>query len=191
MASVPQRHGSTPMTHGTVPLSSPARSRAAGVGRLTAEVTPQALLPNASAATAFLESRARAKEIRPKGESMADSLQFLRVNDVCRLLRISKPTLWRLRRANAFPEPTELTDRVIAWRRSDVEAWLRARDQAGRASSIRASNSRRLELRDSTDSSGSVERPQLLSKPVARRRHKVTAPEGSDEQLILPLMTRD
>jgi prophage regulatory protein len=52
---------------------------------------------------------------------------FLRLNDVCGLLRISKPTLWRLRRTGLFPEQTELTDRVTAWRRSEIEDWLSER----------------------------------------------------------------
>ena len=60
-------------------------------------------------------------------ERVLDSLQFLRVNDICRLLRISKPTFWRLRRTQDFPKPTHLTDRVIAWSKREVEEWLRTR----------------------------------------------------------------
>lgn len=70
-----------------------------------------------------------------------DSLQFLRVNDICRLLRISKPTFWRLRRTQDFPKPTHLTDRVIAWNKGEVEAWLLTRvpsRTAGVADSRRA-----------------------------------------------------
>jgi predicted DNA-binding transcriptional regulator AlpA len=69
----------------------------------------------------------KCRPIQGQSDAIPDSLQFLRVRDVCRLLRISKPTLWRLRRAQDFPDPTDLTGRVVAWRRSEVEAWLRAR----------------------------------------------------------------
>ncbi|MGH8227819.1 MAG: helix-turn-helix transcriptional regulator [Steroidobacteraceae bacterium] len=55
------------------------------------------------------------------------SLQLLRIEDVCRLLRISKPTFWRLRRRADFPEPTAITDRVIGWPQREIEAWLRQR----------------------------------------------------------------
>ena len=58
--------------------------------------------------------------------------QLLRVGDVCRLLKISKPTFWRLRRAGDFPSPTELTDRVIVWHLTEIESWLAAR-RASRA----------------------------------------------------------
>jgi predicted DNA-binding transcriptional regulator AlpA len=35
--------------------------------------------------------------------------------------------LWRMRRAHDFPEPTEVTHRIVAWRKSEVEEWLRTR----------------------------------------------------------------
>ena len=64
-------------------------------------------------------------------EHVLDSLQLLRVNNVCRLLRISKPTFWRLRRAAAFPKArAQLTERVIAWSKREVELWLRERSIA-------------------------------------------------------------
>ena len=60
----------------------------------------------------------------------AANLQLLRINDVCQLLRISKPTLWRMRRAHMFPEPTDVTGRVIAWRKAELQAWLIARQRS-------------------------------------------------------------
>jgi prophage regulatory protein len=58
------------------------------------------------------------------------ALQFLRVAEVCALLRISRPTLWRLRRDREFPLPTSLSRRSIGWRLTDVESWLDARAHA-------------------------------------------------------------
>ena len=60
-------------------------------------------------------------------EDGAAPCQYLRINDVCRLLRISKPTLWRLRQRADFPAPTQLSDRAIGWSRADLESWLEAR----------------------------------------------------------------
>jgi prophage regulatory protein len=57
----------------------------------------------------------------------ADQLQFFRPADICNLLRISRPTLWRLRRAGQFPAPVSLSKRSIGWRRADVEAWVGSR----------------------------------------------------------------
>jgi predicted DNA-binding transcriptional regulator AlpA len=59
--------------------------------------------------------------------ALAASLQYLRISDVCRLLRISKPTLWRLRQSSDFPAPTHLSDRVIGWSRDEIQKWIAAR----------------------------------------------------------------
>ena len=41
----------------------------------------------------------------PESSTAGDlgNLQFLRAADVCALLRISRPTLWRMRRDRQFP----------------------------------------------------------------------------------------
>jgi predicted DNA-binding transcriptional regulator AlpA len=85
-------------------------------------------LPSAADAKAILEARERSRSSGHSSDARkTDPLELLRAADVCRLLRISKPTLWRLRQAEQFPTPTEVTDRVIAWRRSEVEEWLTTR----------------------------------------------------------------
>src|SRR5487761_18771 len=101
------------------------RTRAAYLPTSTGSTTAQSFLPSAEMANAFLEARVRAKQRAERSNMSPDSLQYLRAGDVCRLLRISKPTLWRLRRTRGFPEPTEVTSRLIAWRRAEVEEWLR------------------------------------------------------------------
>jgi prophage regulatory protein len=60
---------------------------------------------------------------------LAGHLQYLRIGDVCRLLRISKPTLWRLRQSSDFPPPTQLSDRAIGWSRDEIQTWVEARRQ--------------------------------------------------------------
>lgn len=52
------------------------------------------------------------------------AMQLLRIDDICQLLRISKPTFWRLRRRADFPQPTAVTDRVIGWYPSEIRTWL-------------------------------------------------------------------
>jgi prophage regulatory protein len=91
------------------------------------EAKASSWLPDPASANALLASRAKARRRSTDAPDSLDALQFLRINDVCRLLRISKPTLWRLRQSPEFPEPTGVTDRLIAWRRSEIEEWLRAR----------------------------------------------------------------
>jgi prophage regulatory protein len=63
----------------------------------------------------------------PDDAVFASSLQYLRITDVCRLLRISKPTLWRLRQSSDFPPPTQLSDRAIGWSRTEIQTWIDTR----------------------------------------------------------------
>jgi prophage regulatory protein len=72
----------------------------------------------------------RARPIVPTSAATSGrpaTLQYLRAAEVCALLRISRPTLWRLRRDREFPAPTALSRRSIGWRQSDVEQWLNER----------------------------------------------------------------
>jgi adenosine deaminase len=73
-----------------------------GIGHRSTGHIAQARMEVTRSDTLRLVHRARARELRAKGETILDALQFIRVNDVRRLLRISKPTQWRLRRANAY-----------------------------------------------------------------------------------------
>jgi len=41
-------------------------------------------------------------------------------------LPFSAATLWRMTKAGKFPAPVRLSERVTAWRVSDVRAWLNA-----------------------------------------------------------------
>jgi predicted DNA-binding transcriptional regulator AlpA len=84
----------------------------------------------ASAINGALEKGA----LRPRRtfDEVIDTLQLLTVTDVCKLLRISKPTLWRLRRSRDFPDPTTVTERIFGWRRREIDEWLASRPSSRR-----------------------------------------------------------
>jgi predicted DNA-binding transcriptional regulator AlpA len=44
-----------------------------------------------------------------------------------RVVGLDRVTVWRLRRAGAFPAPLRLSVGRIAWRKADLLAWLDAR----------------------------------------------------------------
>jgi predicted DNA-binding transcriptional regulator AlpA len=48
-------------------------------------------------------------------------------HDLRRLVPLSTTTIWRLERAGKFPRRIPITDKRVAWRRSEVEAWLAQR----------------------------------------------------------------
>jgi predicted DNA-binding transcriptional regulator AlpA len=39
----------------------------------------------------------------------------------------SATTIWRMRRANTFPEPVAISPNRKAWRETDIDAWVNAR----------------------------------------------------------------
>lgn len=49
---------------------------------------------------------------------------FLRQPQVLYFVPISKSTLWRRVRADTFPRPVKLSERVTAWRAEDIRQWI-------------------------------------------------------------------
>ena len=47
------------------------------------------------------------------GETQVPALPLLRINDVFQLLRISTPTLWRMRLNHVFPGPSNVSTRAV------------------------------------------------------------------------------
>lgn len=61
------------------------------------------------------------------GSLIGSPLQLLRIADICRLLRISKPTFWRMRKDPTFPAPTHISRRLVGWNVLEIESWLASR----------------------------------------------------------------
>lgn len=52
---------------------------------------------------------------------------FVRPKQVCRLLSISRSTLWRLgRNPGGFPQPFRLSRRITVYRADEIQAWMDA-----------------------------------------------------------------
>lgn len=60
-----------------------------------------------------------------------DPLECLRLDDLARLLSVSKHTIRSWVRRQKFPKPIAASESVRLWRRSTVEAWLAAREAGG------------------------------------------------------------
>jgi prophage regulatory protein len=55
-------------------------------------------------------------------------------SDLKRLVPLSRTTMWRMERRGEFPRRISISDRRVAWRRSEIEAWLKRRATLGAAS---------------------------------------------------------
>ncbi len=61
---------------------------------------------------------------RPQGAGTVGRL--LKSRDVFRLVTLSRTTVWRRVREGTFPAPVSLGTTRIAWRESDIAAWMAA-----------------------------------------------------------------
>ena len=50
--------------------------------------------------------------------------RFLSPKDTCKQIALSRATLDRLVAAGTFPKPIKLTERRLAFKAADVEAWM-------------------------------------------------------------------
>jgi prophage regulatory protein len=53
--------------------------------------------------------------------------RFLRTKEVCAMLGITRPTLHKWMKRGKFPRSIPLSERTVAFRASEVEAWVEAR----------------------------------------------------------------
>jgi prophage regulatory protein len=47
--------------------------------------------------------------------------------DLKRLVPLSVTTIWRMERRGEFPRRISISEKRVAWRRSEIEAWLEKR----------------------------------------------------------------
>lgn len=57
---------------------------------------------------------------------MGPSVTLLRRHEVLRIIGVNAVTLWRWRKAGAFPAPVKVTRQTLSWRESDIANWLEA-----------------------------------------------------------------
>ena len=70
-------------------------------------------------------------ESQPSAEQVFDpsTVLFLRIGIVMRLTGLGRSSLCRMMAEERFPAPVRLANRIIAWRRTDLERWSEAQPQ--------------------------------------------------------------
>jgi prophage regulatory protein len=56
--------------------------------------------------------------------------EILRQREVLQITKLSRTTIWRLRKQRRFPEPLHISVGVKGWLRSDIERWMRGLSQS-------------------------------------------------------------
>jgi prophage regulatory protein len=55
-------------------------------------------------------------------------MRFLRIDEVMTRVGLSRPTIWRLERANEFPSRRQLGRNSVGWLEDEIEEWIRSRE---------------------------------------------------------------
>lgn len=58
-------------------------------------------------------------------------MKLIKLKDVTEMTTLSKATIYRLIKQGAFPPQIFLGPRAVAWRLSDVVAWIEQRSSSG------------------------------------------------------------
>ena len=58
---------------------------------------------------------------------------YIRINQLIQSLPISKASIWRKVKQGTFPAPVKLSVGITAWHMADIESWLAARHEGGKA----------------------------------------------------------
>jgi len=70
-------------------------------------------------------------EEHSEATAMTDTLpRLLTVREVLALVRVSRPTLWKMRAAGAFPSAIRISPNRIAWTETAIRDWLAKRPAA-------------------------------------------------------------
>ena len=64
---------------------------------------------------------------QPAPERLSAKAEIIRRSEVVGMTGLSSTTLWRLENNGCFPARISLTEKRVGWRRSEVEAWLNAK----------------------------------------------------------------
>ncbi|GAA3997153.1 hypothetical protein GCM10022279_21020 [Comamonas faecalis] len=64
--------------------------------------------------------------------------RLLRINDVCYLTGLGRSTVYAKVKGGVFPHPVQLLGACVAWRESEVDAWIAARPLATAPAPLKA-----------------------------------------------------
>ncbi|WP_281078783.1 AlpA family phage regulatory protein [Variovorax paradoxus] len=97
---------------------------------------PQALTNSFDVPVEFARPKWRPKNpkrrlMSPEATEPAQHIpRYVRLPELRRMVLLSPATIWRKARNGSFPPAIKLSERVTAWNRRDVEAWLDEREAA-------------------------------------------------------------
>ena len=59
---------------------------------------------------------------------MKSEFQFYRVNDLTKILSVSRASIYNWLNKGTFPKPIKISDSVNVWRGSDIQKWVKDKE---------------------------------------------------------------
>jgi predicted DNA-binding transcriptional regulator AlpA len=107
-------------------------------GREAAACEIERLRSKQDHAVAAITSRRGVRETSPPLAKVVPSARpavelgaLVRLSDVCKLVSLSRSSIYSRVSEGSFPAPLKLSDHCVRWRREDLEAWIRNPDPRG------------------------------------------------------------
>ena len=79
-------------------------------------------VPTTRTAPASLPSAPKSSAERPQPLQLG---ALVRLSDVCKLVGLSRSSIYRRAGEGSFPAPVKLSEHCVRWRREDLDAWIR------------------------------------------------------------------
>jgi prophage regulatory protein len=95
-------------------------------------VQPAASTVDLAAVRASVRKAVVDAEVEKQVAAQAAPDRLLRVKEVEKVAGLHRSSIWRLERQGDFPKRVQLTKKTVAWRASDVAAWIERRGRADR-----------------------------------------------------------
>lgn len=64
--------------------------------------------------------------------TLAADERFIRLPEVLNVTGLSRASVYRLEKAGLFPRRLKLTENTVAWKLTDIRAWMESRVEAAR-----------------------------------------------------------
>jgi predicted DNA-binding transcriptional regulator AlpA len=71
------------------------------------------------------ETPAPAAKVALRGHEPLQLGELVRLSDVCKLVSLSRSSIYKRVHEASFPTPLKLSDHCVRWRREDLERWIR------------------------------------------------------------------
>ena len=99
---------------------------------------------------------AQTQHLTPEEDSSSQLDRLLRQPAVCSACgEVTGSTIWRWIQTEGFPQPVRLSANVVAWRQSEVVAWIRSRrPRPAKPSQRRGGRRRSTDKRSDTSTTG-------------------------------------